>query len=210
MRGDPKSQFAFPLLFPCGPCSKQVSSPTSSHSSPLHPMPLTPSDPRTCRGPPTSCLPHATLGAGLSRGSLDLAPSLCVQLRVSRGWHSQRHPLGTALRAWQLGRGWLACGKQAALKWGADWARPAPHLKEGLGDLADGSDSCLPASLHCLALSSLPYLPLLSCCLSVCLCLCLPCFCLQLISLVTFAFSSPVLAGPLLSRPFVTSPSLVL
>lgn len=154
--------------------------------------------PYSAEDPAASHLPHAMLGLDSMKAPSIPPPHHVCALREPRLAQSRRHPLGTALHAWQLAGGGWHVGRGPAPEVGADLAWSTPHSREGLEGLADGSISCHVASFHFLISLLFPLFSLtpLS---SVCLSLSLPGFFLSsLFPLVTFSISPYVPACLLL------------
>lgn len=121
------------LPFSARGLTSPASPPPPPRPAPWLPVPPPPATlaPTLCRRPGASHLLPAMLGLDSEEGSLDPAPHHVCALGEPRLARSQRHPLGTALSAWQLGRGWPACGEGQLQRRGA--IPPGLPLTRGRG-----------------------------------------------------------------------------
>lgn len=128
MAGAQLCSLGFPLLFHCAPGFLAARSPQPLCSlPPTHTHPLCAEDPAAR---PVTCLATFWLD---SAKALSIPPPYHVCASgESRLAQPQRHPLGTVLSAWQLGRGWLTCGEGAS-SGGGVLIRPGLPLPRGRG-----------------------------------------------------------------------------
>ena len=188
MEGANRFPFAFPLASQLGSCAPS--------------RPLTP--PHPTRGPSAGCLPPPG-SPTLCRGPGSFWPASssswrCAPRSIPPPHHvcasgeprlaqSQRHPLGTAPSAWQLGGGWLARGRGPAPGVGCRPGLGCPSLEGGLRRPGRWERALPSPSPHWIALSG-------------CLSPNLPCRCLfpvASLSLLVFPMSARSTQG---RRPF--------
>lgn len=137
MEGVQQISLAFPFLFQF--CS-HIPITSLPHPVPLQPLFILPSFPPAPPAPATSAedqatarLPHITVGFGPGKAHWIPPPHHVCASGEPRLAQSHRHPLGTALSAWQLGRRWLACGEGASSGGGLLIPPGLPLTRGGVG-----------------------------------------------------------------------------